>query len=95
MGNIRNSERDCKGRRKTEWGKIREGDKSGGTPNSGKQTKGCRRWGMGGWGDWVISTKGWDEHWVLYVDLNLNKIKTFLRAGEFLLSYTFWRQETS
>ena len=38
MWNIRNSEKDSKGRGRTEWGKIREEDK-----DSGKQTKGCRR----------------------------------------------------
>ena len=35
-------------RRGTDWGKIREGDKTWEVPNSGKQTKGCGRGGGGG-----------------------------------------------
>ena len=46
--NIRNSERDHKGRGETEWGKIREEHKPEETQDSGKQTQGCRR--GGGWG---------------------------------------------
>ena len=39
MWNVRNSERDNKGRGEAEWGKIREEDKPCETPESGKQTK--------------------------------------------------------
>ena len=39
MWNIRNSERDQRERRETEWGKFREEDKPRETPNSQKQTK--------------------------------------------------------
>ena len=39
-------------RRETEWEKL-EGDKPRETPNSGKHTKGCRRGGGQGVGDWV------------------------------------------
>ena len=39
-------------------GNIREGDKPLETPNSGKQTKGCRRGGKwGGCGNWVMGTE--------------------------------------
>ena len=57
-GNIRNSERDYKGKEGNWVGKIREGDKPWETPNSEKQTKGCRRRGGGR----RIRVTG-DEHW--------------------------------
>ena len=37
--------------------------------DSGKQTEGYRREGLGGWGSWLMGIKEckcWDEHWVLY-----------------------------
>ena len=40
-------------------GKIREGEKTWETPNSGKGTKGSGRGGgQEQWGDWVMSTEG-------------------------------------
>ena len=57
MGNIRNSERDYRGKEGKWVGKIREGDKTWETPNSGKRTRGGRngggqRVGVTGW--WAL-----------------------------------------
>ena len=53
-GNIKNSERDYQGKERKWVGKIREGDNTWETPNSGKQTRGSER--GGGQGDGVT---GW------------------------------------
>ena len=79
MWNIKYSDRDQKGRGKTEWGKIMEEDKPQKTPHSGKQTKGCRRGdGKGDWvTGWQVLRRAHDEMTldaILYVaKLNLNK----------------------
>ena len=54
MGNIKNSERDYKEKERNWVGKIRKGDKPWETPNSGKQTQGCRRGGGQG-----VGVPGW------------------------------------
>ena len=54
-GNIKNSEWDFKGKEGKWVGKIRKGDKTWETPNSGKWTK-CSGWG-GGWRD--VATEWW------------------------------------
>ena len=43
MGNIKNSERDYKEKERKLVGKIREGDRTWETHNSGKQTRGSGR----------------------------------------------------
>ena len=54
LGNIKNSERELRGKEKKWVGNIRKGDRTWETPNSGKWTKGGRKGG-----GWEVGVIGW------------------------------------
>ena len=87
MEDIKNSERDYRGKKRKWVGNISEGDSTWETPNSGKWTRGSGR--GRGWGG-----MGWlgDGHWMLYYMLaNQTPVKTYPKQ----LEYFFKRSQVS